>query len=558
MTDYEQILVEQLNTKISKSILKDYDFQIRIVQDQNINNIITNQIINDNFIIEISNNNKFINFKIKQDNLLLILKKYSETKTIKHLIPNKKSKKILYDYSSPNMAKDMHVGHMRSTIIGDCLANLSELLSDTVFRINHLGDCGLPFGMIIQHIIESNIEINDNTILQELYTAARQKFDDKSGISNSLFQNNSYINTQKLQMGDEYVSNIWNKIYNLSLKQYQNVYSKLYISPNLEIKGESFYLQYIPIVKELLEKQNKLENNNGRLQVKIENSNPLTFMKSESKGGAYTYDTTDIVALWYRSYMSNVDEIYYVVDSGQSEHFKLIFKVGYDMGWINNNVYAKHLDFGVITGDDGGRLKARNGQAPKLLDFINNAIDATKKNCNEFMDISKIESIAIGSIKYYDLSKSRSVSYQFKFSDMLKSEGNSYIYVTYALARIYAIKKKAQEYYNTNLEDNLKIDYNDMKPEDYNILRKIVLTPNVLLRAYNTKMPHYLCEFLFKLSESFHNNYTKLQCIQYSHNEHNEQYIVSINESRLMLYNMVGNIIEMIFGILGLPSTIEI
>lgn len=603
MIDLEYYLQQQLNLfnsdiKLSTSQLDEYDYQILVtkfvmrgeLQDLEAF-VMANQEISNTFKYQISGNDKciFMSFTINKEKLFSILENFYDHGNDFELIEKTKTpKKILYDYSSPNLAKDMHVGHLKSTILGDTLANISEYLGNNVTRVNHIGDFGLPFGMIIEYVISNGVEINESTSLQQIYTEAKKCFEESE-----TFKTNSYIRTGELQSeSNELVTNTWKQIFSYSLKSYQEIYDLLRISKNLTVKGESYYAKHIGEVKKMLNAAGLIEvDDKQRTIVKIKNApnmNPMIYEKSEERGNAYTYDTTDIATLWYRIVCLSQDEIYYVVDTGQSLHFKQLFEIGKSMGWLNDKVRAIHVDFGVLSGLNGVKIQSRLGNTPKLLALVNDGVEYTKKsfikkqteanelniiktktkleqtnNSNDLNDSNKeqsetqqvqeqnldmetILSTAIGSIKYFDLSKLRTTSYQFEFSRMLKPDGNTYTYLAYSFARCKAVMDKLIKN-NINLPEFL--DVIKLEDLDYKVLRKISEFPSIVNRVDQTQMPHYLCDYLYKLTSIFNENYTKVRCINFDENEN----IVSYNESRVAVYLFFLEVSRKSFELLGLP-----
>lgn len=540
--------------KISVSAFPEYDYQTSIYklvengEKDNLENFVKgNENITNIFNYSFSSSGKqhFLCFKVKNDYLVLILKDFFDTKNIRSVF-EMKSKKVLYDYSSPNLAKDMHVGHLRSTIIGDTLANISEYFGNTVSRVNHIGDFGLPFGMIVEYVIQNNIGINETTSLQKLYILSKRQFE-----SDENFKNNSYIRTAELQMEtNEQVVKIWKQIYEHSLKSYQEIYDLLTISKDLKITGESFYVKYINEVKDLLKEKGFLENDDkGRTMVKINGMIPMTYEKSQEKGSAYTYDTTDIVTLWYRTQVLNQDEIYYVVDSGQSLHFKQLIQLGKQMGWTNGKK-VEHINFGVIKGTHGFRIKSRDGNTPKLLDLVNDGIEVTKESTkslteNSVVFNSTVSDLAIGSIKYFDLSRMRTADYLFDFDLMLKKDANTYTYLSYSLVRCKGILDKFEKA-NLILDD---IDYSKLEELDFNLLRKLTEFPLILEKVLMTNMPHYLCDYLNNLCTMFHYAYTNTRCMNFD--EDNK--LINCNYARILLYILISDVLKQSCKLLGLP-----
>ena len=551
--------------KIIKSPLSEYDYQVRInqISSKYGNNEIKNleeYVKNNNDIISkfdytftssgtSSGTQMFLSFTVNQ---MFSLKQLNIFLMVHDdfYFGNRQStpKHILYDYSSPNIAKDMHVGHLKSTILGDALSNISEYLGNTVMRINHIGDFGLPFGVIVEYIIRNNITVDSNTSLQQIYISARKAFDD-----NDDFKECAYVRTKELQENsNEYTTSIWTSIYKNSIDSYNKVYTRLNISENLNVCGESHYYKYIKHVESLLTDKNMISvDTEGRKIVNITNTNPIIFEKSQDRGNSYTYGTTDLCALWYRSTQLKCEEIYYVVDEGQSLHFKQLFTVGKDADWLTEQNQSKHVAFGILLGKDGKRLKSRDGRAPKLNDVINEGIDYVTKmfeTKNTVATDDKISKVAIGSIKYYDLSKSRSTNYKFDFDNMMQSTGNTYTYISYSIARCNKIISNIDEFDNGLLPSIQSINKEELQSIDYTLLRKICHFTEILELTDTQKMPHYLCEYAHELAYLFNDNYTNTRCIEY--NKDNE--IISINCSRVIIYMFVNKSLKTIFKLLSL------
>jgi len=549
--------------KISQSSFDDFDYQcnVEMIMRQNNKEKFETFLMNHCkiFTFEFTNNGKttFACFKITNEYLCNMLSDFSNIINFEFIQPNSTKQTVLYDYSSPNLAKDMHVGHLRSTVIGDCLANISELVGDNVLRINHLGDFGLPFGIIVEYIIKHNIQITESTSLQEIYTLSKKEFE-----IDEQFKQNAYLRTSELQLqNNDTVVQIWKQIYDHSLKSYSAIYKLLNVS-EMQILGESYYVKYINQVKEILLEKGCLKlADDGRLIVDLENgTNNMTYIKSGEKGCAYTYDTTDIVALWYRVNEVSADKIYYVVDQGQSLHFKQLINLANFMKW---NKHVEHLSFGVITGMQGTRIASRDGNTPKLLDLVNDGIALTtqkfiekngitvltdKDQINTIVkdQINTITNVAIGSIKYYELSKCRTTSYQFNFDEMLRYDSNSFTYITYFLARCNGVIN--------NFIDKIgyhprKVNYNELTVNDIKLLKKISYFSSIISRVYNTQMPHYICDYANKLVAMSHEHYNTTRCLEF--NEDNK--VIKFNETRVVIYVMIKQILELIFKLLGCP-----
>lgn len=570
MINYELCIQEEISKycneknikkvpKVLPSFLKEHDYQLSadcFVKNGSFDSLIDCISTNENlkiFNINVTKNtkgNNYLNFAFTKNVLVSVLNNFKQNNYTARFHTTNCKKTVLVDYSSPNLAKDMHVGHLRSTIIGDALSNLFEYIGNNVVRRNHIGDCGLPFGMIVQYVMENNINI-DNSSLQEIYIDSKEL-----AMKDDEFVKNAYHRTRILQdESDQQTNEIWKNIYKKSLIAYNEIYNLLEISPKLEIKGESFYLQFVDEVFKVLEDKNAIKkNDDGRIVISLEGLNDMTFMKSENKGCGYTYDTTDIIGLWYRIYKENVDEIYYVVDTGQTEHFKQLFAIANKIGWTDNK-NIKHINFGIIQGDTGKRLKSRDGDAPKLIDLVMETIKETEKVYNEKQkkqphhstyNKKTIESIAIGSLKWFDLMHNRTSDYKFDFDRMLKFTAGTYAYVTYALVRCNSIFERIIGYDIAQYEPNI----NDFDEYDFDIMRELCNMPSIFDKVCDTNMLHFLTDHLTTISEKFHHHYEITRCIDL-HDD--KTTIKNINMGKVLIYKFVKYTIEECYKILGLP-----
>lgn len=460
-------------------------------------------------------------------------------------------KNIIVDFSSPNIAKDMHVGHLRSTIIGDSICRMYELVGHNVHRINHVGDFGLQFGMIIQHLLEKYPDYQGhnftNTDLQNFYAESKYRFDNDKD-----FNIAAYKKVILLQSGDKEIVDAWNFIKNISRKAYNEIYNRLDI--RIDEVGESFYQNQIPqLVKELDEKGILIEDN-GRKVIKINGYDlMLTIIKSD---GGYTYDTTDLAAIRYRLVNLNMDKIIYVVDNGQSLHFELIFEVAKITGWIKNNQEVKHVGFGVVLGESGKKFRSRDGNTTKLSDLLdeslvkaNNIINENDNNKKQFLNEEKeliVKNVAYGSIKYADLATIRTNDYKFSFDKMISFKGNTGAYQLYEYVRICSILRK------TNLSETeiltKIVEFNVNEKEELNVCKMILLFPEVIERINENLMFHILCTYLYDLTNSFSIFHKKCRCLKYNENKE----IVHIDYNRLLICIATKHILENCFGILGI------
>lgn len=463
---------------------------------------------------------------------------------------------IIVDFSSPNVAKDMHVGHLRSTIIGDIICRYFEELGHNVYRTNHIGDFGLPFGMIIQCMYEDFPNFKDIkdiiTIsnLQQLYANSKIKFE-----QDDEFKRLAYQRVVQIQSGDPDIVEAWEFIKDVSRRSYDEIYKRLNIS--LTEVGESFYQGMIPSVVQELEEKDLLTKDDGRLAFNIEGYEyPLTVVKSD---GGYTYDTTDLAAIRYRLVDLNVDRVYYVVGQGQREHFEMIFKAAELAGWKKKDGHElHHIGFGLILDETTGKpFKSRDGGTIKLVDLLDEGLDKArgvieeKSNDLTSDEIDNVtKSVAYSAIKYHDLASSRLRDYKFSYDNMLSLKGNTSVYLLYAFTRIQSILRNIPS--NISLDDIS--DINKLIIEHKNerdLSMYIIQFPDVFDRVGKEFNIHYLCDYLYKLSTTFHNFFTTCRCIFYAKDR---ETVIDINESRLLLCLLTQKVMAKCLHILNIQT----
>ena len=504
----------------------------------------------------------FINITLKKDIFINQLK--INSKCPRAGIPlafsgNDKSinNKILIDFSSPNIAKEMHVGHLRSTIIGDCLAKLFELRGYEVLRINHLGDWGTQFGMLISHLKDifpepsrdfSKINIGDLVVF---YKASKKRFDEEIN-----FQKKARQEVINLQSGNQESIFAWKLLCSQSRKEFNWIYELLNIK--IEERGESFYNRFLSsIVDELESKQIAQEDNGAKCVflngMKNKEGNPLPLI-IQKKDGGYNYATTDLAAIKYRFSEipngDNVRKIIYITDQGQSNHFNGIFQVADRAQWIPKGCEVTHVPFGLVQGSDGKKLKTREGKTIRLKDLLNEAIKRARNDIlsrlkeedrqedNIFIDsISKV--IGIGSVKYADLSQNRISNYQFSFDKMLALNGNTAPYLLYTLVRISGINRKNG---STEIEFKSNImNYESMI--EWKLIRKLLKYDEIIISVETDLMPNRLCNYLFELCQIFNRFYDQSPILKA------EQ---EIKESRLALCYLTEKTLKLSLDILGI------
>ncbi|MGL5510333.1 MAG: arginine--tRNA ligase, partial [Microcoleaceae cyanobacterium] len=383
---------------------------------------------------------------------------------------SKNPEAVLVDFSSPNIAKEMHVGHLRSTIIGDCLARVLEFQGNQVLRINHVGDWGTQFGMLITYLREvypSALTTADALDLGDLvafYRQAKQRFD-----TDADFQERSRQEVVRLQTGAEDSKKAWLLLCEQSRREFQVIYDLLNI--NLTERGESFYNPLLSQVIEDLGKTDLLVTDQGAKCVFLDgftnqDGQPLPLIVQKTDGG-FNYATTDLAALLYRINQDQAKRLIYVTDAGQSNHFAQVWQVARKAGWIPADVDLVHVPFGLVLGEDGKKLKTRSGETVRLRALLDEAVNRArqdlqdrlvKENRQESPEfISQVAQIVgMSSVKYADLSQNRLSDYIFSFDKMLALQGNTAPYMLYAYVRIQGISRKGEIDF-TNLGDQTNL-----------------------------------------------------------------------------------------------------
>jgi arginyl-tRNA synthetase len=446
--------------------------------------------------------------------------------------------KVVVDYSGPNMAKQMHVGHLRSTIIGDSLANLLEFLGDEVIRQNHIGDWGTQFGMLIaylEHIDEDgNVSLKD---LEQFYKDAKAKFD-----SDKDFANKAREYVVKIQSGDSHCIGLWEKFINISLGHCQEVYDKLNVNlSDKDVKAESFYNDDLPRVIDELDSSNMLTLSDGAKCVFLDGDDiPVIVQKAD---GGYLYATTDLAALRYRAKVLGAKRISYVVDARQSQHFKQVFTVVKKCGFVPQDVKLEHIAFGTMMDKSGKPFKTRDGGTVKLIDLLDEAIIKAKDaitnrdgfSQEELDKVAKI--VGIGAVKYADLSINRESNYIFDWDKMLSFDGNTALYMQYAYARIQSIFRK----YNKEISGEVIIG----DELEHKLALTLLKFEDTLQIVAQNATPNILTNYLYDLATLFMKFYENNPILKDSVDEPTRQ-------SRLQLANMTAKTIKKGLEILGI------
>lgn len=420
-------------------------------------------------------------------------------------------KRIVIDFSSPNTAKEMHVGHLRSTIIGDSLARLFEFLGHDVLRLNHIGDWGTAFGMLIAYMKEEAPEIiegkqsTDLLSLMNFYKASKARFD-----ADPEFKKRSQQEVVELQAHNPYNLKAWHIICDISRKAYQQIYDLLDVK--LTERGESFYNPMLADVVADLEAKGLVTLSGGAKCIFMEgflnrNGDPLPLMIQKTDGG-YNYDTTDMAAILQRIQQEKADRLIYVTDAGQATHFQQIFKAAEMAGYLDpKKIEVDHVPFGLVLGLDGKKFRTRSGETEKLIDLINAAIDHAEKILNERTpDLSTEDrkelahALGIAAIKYADLSCHRTGDYTFSYDRMLRFEGNTAAYLMYSYVRVAGIKRKVDVDINAIIKkEQILLEHSS----EIALGLQLALFDDTLQQLSVNLLPHHLTEYLYTLAEKF-------------------------------------------------------
>ena len=455
------------------------------------------------------------------------------------------SQTVVVDYSAPNLAKEMHVGHLRSTIIGDCMARVLEAQGHQVIRQNHVGDWGTQFGMLVTYLNDSGASSQTLADLESFYRQSKTQFDQDQD-----FANRSRQAVVALQAGDPDTREAWAHFIDISMSHCQSIYQRLNVTLTPEhTQGESTYNHDLPAVIEDLEAQGLLVVSDGAQcvflsQFKTKKGEILPVIVQKSDGG-YLYANTDLAAIRYRTGTLNADRILYFTDARQALHFKQIFAVSAEAGFNRSSAQLEHMPFGAMLGADGKPFKTRAGSVVKLTELLDEAeLRAAQliKEKNSQLDPQEIQTlsriIGIGAVKYADLSKNRTSDYLFDWDQMISFEGNTAPYLQYAYTRIQSVFTKGGIDAEALPKQTVAVD----EPE--RLLAVSIAAFNDTLRAVSTEgYPHLLCNYLYVLATQFTRFY-ELCPILSSAGE--------IRERRLVLAHQTGCTLKAGLALLGI------
>ncbi|QLB43693.1 arginine--tRNA ligase [Mannheimia pernigra] len=419
---------------------------------------------------------------------------------------------IVIDYSSPNVAKEMHVGHLRSTIIGDAVVRTLAFLGNHVIRANHVGDWGTQFGMLIAYLEKmenehaSEMELSD---LEAFYRAAKEHYD-----SDEAFAEKARNYVVKLQSGDEYCLTMWKKLVDITMHHNQENYNRLNVTlTEKDVMGESLYNPMLPEIVADLKSKGLAVEDDGALVVfldefKNKDGDPMGVIVQKKDGG-FLYTTTDIAAAKYRYETLKADRALVFSDSRQAQHMQQAWLITRKAGYVPDSFSLEHPFFGMMLGKDGKPFKTRSGGTVKLKNLLDEAVERADKliserstNLTAEEKAAVVEAVAIGSVKYSDLSKNRTTDYVFDWDNMLTFEGNTAPYMQYAYTRIRSIFARA------SIDENALSGTIQLKePKERALAVKLLQFEEALNGVAKDGMPHILCQYLYELAGTFSSFY---------------------------------------------------
>ncbi|MBZ6074480.1 arginine--tRNA ligase [Aeromonas schubertii] len=460
--------------------------------------------------------------------------------------------RVVVDYSAPNVAKEMAVHHIRSTVLGDVAVRALEFLGHDVVRANHIGDWGTQFGMLIAYLEKmenehaSDMELRD---LEAFYTQAKRYYDEDEA-----FAERARAYVVKLQSGDEYCRTMWKKLVDMTMEQNQRNYDRLNVSlTNKDIMGESMYNDMLPAIAEDLKARGLAVEDDGALVVyldeyKNKDGEPMGVIIQKRDGG-FLYTTTDIACAKYRYETLKADRVMYFIDSRQHQHLMQAWTITRNAGYVPESVPLEHHAFGMMLGKDGRPYKTRSGGTVKLVDLLNEAEErATALLESRSSDIQGeerakvINAIAMGAVKYADLSKNRTTDYVFDWDLMLSFEGNTAPYLQYAYTRIQSIFRKA-EVDPATLTGTITLT----EDAEETLAQKLIQFSDAVNGVADKGMPHLLCTYLYELSGNFMTFYEACPINKDGVDE-------ATRQSRLLLCAATAKVLKLGLDVLGIHT----
>ena len=487
----------------------------------------------------------FINIYLKNNFLNEELKKVENEKYDFSFLNTDKT--IIIDYSSPNIAKRMHIGHLRSTIIGDSIKRTLQFLGFHTLADNHIGDWGTQFGKLIvaykNWLNKKSYEEDPIGELERIYV----QFSDEAK-KNPALEDEAREELKKLQLGDEENQKLWKEFIDISLKEYNKIYDRLGVNFDYYY-GESFYNDMMPAVLEELKEKGIAREDQGALVVFFENDK-LPPAIVQKKDGSFLYTTSDLATMKFRKDELNVDEAVYLTDDRQQNHFKQVFEIGEMLGEPYN--YKKtHVVFGIMRFGDGMVFSSRSGNIIRLVDLLDEAktqvkkiIDEKNPNIPEEEKEKIAEIVGSGAIKYFDLSQNRTSDITFTWDKVLSFEGNTGPYLQYTYVRIMSIFRKLKEE-NINVE-NKDIILENMNGVERELAVELLRFPQTVVKSYESYRPNIIADYLFDIAKLFNNFYNSSSILK----EENKK----VMNARILLAEKAAFILKEGLSLLGINT----
>ncbi len=459
---------------------------------------------------------------------------------------------VVIDYSAPNVAKEMHAGHLRTTVIGDALVRMLEFAGHTVVRENHIGDWGRPFGMLIEHLLDIGEDVAAEGMqqgdLDGFYKAANAKFADDEE-----FQARSRDRVVKLQSYDPETIALWERLVEMSTAYFNQVYDKLgVLLTDDDLMGESVYQPKMQETIDRLRSAELLEESDGATVVfppgfTNRDNEPLPLIVQARTGG-FNYATSDLTCVIDRVERLGADLLLYVVGAPQAQHLQMVFEVAKMAGWLEPPAEAVHVSFGSVLGEDRKMLRSRSGDAVKLVELLDEAVEraaAAVAEKNPDLDDAERDEVArtigIGAVKYADLSTDRIKDYVFDWDRMLAFEGNTAPYLQYAHARICSIFRRAEVDRTSVRSTEIALG----EPQERELAKRLLAYPSALDDTLATYSPHKLCTYLFDLAQDFMGFYEHCPVMKADE---------PVRSSRLALSDLTARTLEHGLGLLGITA----
>ncbi|MFX2607874.1 arginine--tRNA ligase [Enterobacter mori] len=463
-----------------------------------------------------------------------------------------KAQTIVIDYSAPNVAKEMHVGHLRSTIIGDASVRTNEFLGHKVIRANHVGDWGTQFGMLIAYLEKQQQENAGEMALADLegfYREAKKHYDEDEAFAERA---RSYV--VKLQGGDQYFLEMWRKLVDITMSQNQLTYNRLNVTLTRDdVMGESLYNPMLPgIVADLKAKGLAVESEGATVvfldEYKNKEGEPMGVI-IQKKDGGYLYTTTDIACAKYRYETLHADRVLYYIDSRQHQHLMQAWTIVRKAGYVPDSVPLEHHMFGMMLGKDGKPFKTRAGGTVKLSDLLDEALERARRlvaEKNPDMPADELEKLAnavgIGAVKYADLSKNRTTDYIFDWDNMLAFEGNTAPYMQYAYTRVLSVFRKA------NIDESVLANatVNITEDREAQLAARLLQFEETLTVVARDGTPHVMCAYLYDLAGLFSGFYEHCPILS-AESE-------AVRNSRLKLAQLTAKTLKLGLDTLGIET----